>query len=71
MSIEEGGLTMVEQYLKVEGLWLLMCSHDGIDPQATVIVFSADNPYQAAYHTAARELRQAMIDRAMRKGRAT
>jgi hypothetical protein len=33
----------------VEALWSLMCQEDGIDPAATFVSFSPNNPHSGAY----------------------
>ena len=36
----------------VRQLWCKMCEHDGIEPNASFVIFSDDNPYQR-FHDAA------------------
>ena len=34
----------------LKALWIKSCRHDGIEPSAMFICFSADNPYQRRYN---------------------
>jgi hypothetical protein len=38
--------------LVVKELWIAMCKHDKIDPTASFVVFSNDNPIQPLYQQA-------------------
>lgn len=40
------------QIFVVKNLWNKMCAHDKIDPKSNFVVFSANNPFTAAYNEA-------------------
>ena len=44
----------------VRRCWKSMCEHDGIDPGASFVVFSDDNPFQPYYNKALQELRETL-----------
>ena len=44
----------------VGSIWLKMCEHDGIDPTATFVVFSDDNPYKVFYNSALRQYQETL-----------
>lgn len=40
----------------VRSLWVKMCKHDGIEPDAMFVVFSKENPYAVDYNNAMADL---------------
>lgn len=44
----------------VRAVWVSMCKHDGIDPDAKFVVFSDDNPYKQFYNNALTQYRETL-----------
>lgn len=49
----------------VGDLWKKCCEHDGIEPGASFVVFSGDNPYQGFYNTAVKQFVEAKVQYAV------
>ena len=59
-DIEQAGFDHIADVRQaIRQLWVKMCEHDGIDPNASFVLFSDDNPYTPFYNNAMKELQEA------------